>query len=191
MPELTGTASERLLDAAREQLRQSTWADVSMAAVAQQAGVSRQTLYNSFGTRQQLAQALLLREVESFLTDVEVALDGASDEPEQALELAFDAYLCGIELNPLVRAIVVEEDPDLLALLIEQGINVVGYASARLGRAISELWPQASEADVSLLSDSLVRLAVSFAVFPSGPERDVAGEIRLLLGPFVLRALGR
>ena len=169
MPELTGTASERLLDAAREQLRQSTWADVSMAAVAEQAGVSRQTLYNSFGTRQQLAQALLLREVESFLTDVEVALDGASDEPEQALELAFGAYLRGIELNPLVRAIVVEEDPDLLALLIEQGINVVGYASARLGRAISELWPQASETDVSLLSDSLVRLAVSLAVFPSGP----------------------
>ncbi|MEI2701946.1 MAG: TetR family transcriptional regulator [Baekduia sp.] len=189
MPDAARTAGERLLDSAAVLLGDATWSDLSMAAVAENAGVSRQTLYNAFGTRRQLAQALLLREVESFLSDVETELHAASDDPEAALERAFAAYLRGIEQNPLVRAIVVDEDPDLLALLIEQGINVVGYASARLGGAIGALWPQAADADVALLSDALVRLAISFAVFPSSAERDVAGEIRALLAPFVLRAL--
>lgn len=189
MPEATGTAADRLLASAAELLGDSSWSDLSMAAVAERAGVSRQTLYNSFGTRKQLLQSMLLREVESFLGDVEAALVTAADDPEVALERAFAAYLRGIEQNPLVRALVVDEDPDLLAVLLEQGINVVGYAAARLSGAVTSLWPRATAEDVELLADALVRLAISFAVFPPGSGRDIAAEIRALLAPFVVRAL--
>ncbi|MBV8216984.1 MAG: helix-turn-helix transcriptional regulator, partial [Solirubrobacterales bacterium] len=42
---------DRLLDAGRELLRDRTWAQVTMAEIAAAAGVSRQSLYNEFGTR--------------------------------------------------------------------------------------------------------------------------------------------
>ena len=42
---------DMLLDAARELLSQRHWPDVTMAEVAGRAGVSRQTLYNEFRSR--------------------------------------------------------------------------------------------------------------------------------------------
>ncbi len=185
------SAAERLLNAAREQLRDEPWATVTMAAVAEGAGVSRQTLYKTFGTREHLGQALLLREVESFLSAVEHELAAAEGDADHALEAAFATFLAGARDNPLVRAIVVDEDPDLLALVITQEIDVVGFAALRLAAAISERWPQASASDVGLLADNLVRLAISYAAFPAQATRDVPGEVRSLLGPFVTAALGR
>lgn len=184
------SASERLLNAAREQLRIGPWATVTMAAVADGAGVSRQTLYNTFGTREQLGQAFLLREVESFLSAVEQDLAGAQGDADHALEVAFATFLQGARDNPLVRAIVVDEDPDLLALVITQQIDVVGFAALRLAAAISQRWPQAAAADVAVLADNLVRLAISYAAFPAAAARDVPGEVRSLLGPFVRAAVG-
>lgn len=185
------SAADRLLNAARDQLRTEPWATVTMAAVADSAGVSRQTLYNTFGTREHLGQALLLREVGTFLSDVEQDLAGAEGDAGQAMEVAFATFLDGARGNPLVRAIVVDEDPDLLAIVIAQKIDVVGFASLRLAAAISDRWPQASASDVALLADNLVRLAISYAAFPAELARDVPGEVRSLLGPFVSAALGR
>ena len=54
-----------LLDAACEELRQRRWSDVTMAEVALAAGVSRQTLYKEFGSREEFAQALVLREADT------------------------------------------------------------------------------------------------------------------------------
>ena len=76
-------------------------------------------------------------------------------------------------------------------LVIAQAIDVVGFASLRLTAAINERWPEAQQADVELLSDNLVRLAISYAAFPAGAFRDVPAEVRTLLGPFVAQALGR
>ena len=50
-----------------------------MAEVARAAGVSRQTLYKEFGTRQEFAQAFVLREADRFLGDVE---DGGAGPPQ-------------------------------------------------------------------------------------------------------------
>lgn len=190
MPQPALGAAERLLNAAREQLGVGSWATVTMAAVADGAGVSRQTLYKTFGTREQLGQALLLREVDSFLSEVEHELVTAQGDADQVLEGAFGTFLAGVRDNPVVRAIVLDEDADLLGLVIAQEINVVGFAAARLAGAIAERWPQVPEGDVGVLADNLVRLAISYAAFPADAGRDVPAEVRTLLGPFVARALG-
>lgn len=49
-----------------------------MAEAASAAGVSRQTLYNEFGTRDELGQALVIRESDRFLDAVEEAIDAAA-----------------------------------------------------------------------------------------------------------------
>ncbi|WP_149184319.1 TetR family transcriptional regulator [Streptomyces sp. TRM49041] len=65
------TAREALLDAALAALRERPWSAVRMVDVATAARVSRQTLYNEFGSKDGLARALLCREVDTCLDAVD------------------------------------------------------------------------------------------------------------------------
>ena len=49
-----------------------SWAEITMGDIAAAAGVSRQTLYKEFGSREAFAQAFVMREVDRFLAAVEV-----------------------------------------------------------------------------------------------------------------------
>ncbi|MGW1838928.1 TetR/AcrR family transcriptional regulator [Streptomyces sp. NPDC002067] len=71
------TAREVLLDAAYAALADRPWAVVRMVDVAAAARVSRQTLYNEFGSKDGLARALVRRETDAYLAGVERALNGA------------------------------------------------------------------------------------------------------------------
>jgi AcrR family transcriptional regulator len=61
------TARETLLDAAHRAVAARPWAQVRMVDVAVLAGVSRQTLYNEFGSKEGLGTALVDRLVVGFL----------------------------------------------------------------------------------------------------------------------------
>ncbi|WP_415847548.1 TetR/AcrR family transcriptional regulator, partial [Tsukamurella strandjordii] len=61
------TVRDQALDAVSTVLRGKDWSAVTMAAVARQAGVSRQTLYNEFGSRKGLAVAYVTRFVDGLL----------------------------------------------------------------------------------------------------------------------------
>ncbi|MFF5500626.1 TetR/AcrR family transcriptional regulator [Streptomyces roseolus] len=64
------TAREALLDAALAALSRQPWSAVRMADLAVAARVSRQTLYNEFGSKEGLARALVRREADSYLDGV-------------------------------------------------------------------------------------------------------------------------
>lgn len=49
---------DSVLDAMRELLTRRDWSSITLAAVAEAAGVSRQTIYNEFGSRQALPRAM-------------------------------------------------------------------------------------------------------------------------------------
>ncbi len=72
-------ARESMLDAACTALARRPWSAVRMVEVAEAAGVSRQTLYNEFGSKDGLARALVRREVDVYLAGVERALGGAEE----------------------------------------------------------------------------------------------------------------
>ena len=52
---------DSILDAMREELLAKDWSAVRLSDVARTAGISRQTIYNEFGSRQGLAQGYALR----------------------------------------------------------------------------------------------------------------------------------
>ena len=70
---------ERVLDATAAITVEHGWASVTMAKVAGMAGVSRQTVYNEYGAKPALGQAMVLREVDRFLTVVAHELDTHDD----------------------------------------------------------------------------------------------------------------
>lgn len=183
---------DSLLDAACWELRERRWEDITMAEVALAAGVSRQTLYNEFGSRGEFAQALVMREATRLLLTTREAVMANRDEPAKALSAAFDVFLDAAAANPLIRTIAADDGAGaLLALLTTHGSALVADAAERLTGIIVEGWPRVRGADAELLSECLVRLAISYAVLPHGSSRITADAVATLLGPYVESLLER
>jgi AcrR family transcriptional regulator len=96
-------ARESLLDAAFAALARRPWAAVRMVDVAAAAGVSRQTLYNEFGSKDGLARALVRREADGYLAGVDRALATAQD-PRGKLTATAEWTTALARENALVRA---------------------------------------------------------------------------------------
>jgi AcrR family transcriptional regulator len=181
---------DTLFDAARDALGERPWADVTMAEIASAAGVSRQTLYKEFGSRDEFAQAFVLREGSRFLDAVEGAVRAHLDDPRAALAAAFGVFLDAAAGDPLVRALLHDDGTGgMLPLVTTQGQPVVTFASVRLTQVIQDGWPQVAPSDAQLLAESLVRLAISYVMLPREPAGDTVDSVMTLLAPFVDQAL--
>src|SRR5579884_3064220 len=100
------TSRESLLTAAADAVTAGAWRRTRMADVAAAAGVSRQTLYNEFGSKDALAEALARREADAFLTETERVLsEHAGDPPAAAIAAAVEATLDRAADNPLLKAV--------------------------------------------------------------------------------------
>jgi AcrR family transcriptional regulator len=180
---------DMLLDAARELLAQRHWPEITMADVARAAGVSRQTLYNEFRSRDEFAQAFVLREQERLITAVEATIHTHLDNPAEALTQAFNVFLTAASEDPLTRRVLSEDGADgMLPLVTTRGRPVVEGAVARLAEIILSCWPHVQRTAVELLSECLVRLAISYAMLPAGPATMTATSIATLLGPYIEQA---
>src|SRR4051812_49497585 len=71
---------ERLLVEASQLTRSGGWQAITMAKLADRVGVSRQTVYNEIGSKQQLAEAMIMRELEIFLRGVDAAFAANPDD---------------------------------------------------------------------------------------------------------------
>jgi AcrR family transcriptional regulator len=177
-----------LFAAARSELEHRGWSAVTMADIAASAGVSRQTLYKEFGSRDEFAQAFVIHEAEGFIAAIEGALDAHLDDPRAALSAAFGLFLTAAAEDPLIRA-AIAGDGEMLPFVTTHGQTLVQSAAARLCEAIAARWPQAPQHDAALLSECVVRLAISYATLPIDPAGMTASSIAELLGPYIDRAL--
>ncbi len=178
---------ESLLDAAGELMQSAPWSEISMAAIATQAGVSRQTLYNEFGSRDVFAQAFALRAADRFLTEVEEAFSDAADDPSRALRQGFARFLDLASSDAMVRHIVVR-DPgadELLSLFTSRGGPVVELGRNRLKAKMLEIWPDADPEAAGTLAEGMVRLGISHAGLPVGSPEDAATQVTALLMPYI------
>ncbi len=176
-----------VLDAVGELAAQRPWSKVKMADVAEAAGVSRQTLYNAFGSRQEMAQAYVLREGDSFLIAVEAAVRANAPDARAALRGALEIFLAAAETHPVIRAVVASEGAgdEFLPLLTTRGGPLVTEVTERLADLFMEIWPQVSEADARMIADTMVRLAISHAALPGGEPGEIAEELAQILGPAI------
>ena len=176
-----------VLDAVDALVREQGWSATTMADVARAAGVSRQTLYNEFGSRPALLEAYVRREVEGLLAGVEEAVRSRADDARDALESAFGLFLKLASDEPLIRAIGADaEGGELVQLLTSLGRVL---ATERVGALIAEVWPQVRAEDAALLTESMVRLAISHALVPVTDPDHTARAVVRLVGPFVDEAL--
>ncbi|HEU5252169.1 MAG TPA: TetR family transcriptional regulator [Solirubrobacterales bacterium] len=182
---------QTVFDAAREQLARQTWSEITMADIAAGAGVSRQTLYNEFGNRNEFGFAFVIHEAERFMDDVETAVLQHRDDPRAAILAALEHFLRTAGEDPLISILLSDDGTGgMLPFVTTQGLPVVQWAASRLTSVIEEGWPEAPEEDVQMLAESLVRLSISYVTTPGDSAEDAAKGVAELLGPFIDKALG-
>jgi AcrR family transcriptional regulator len=182
---------ETLFVAARDEVQRRPWSEITMAEIAAAAGVSRQTLYKEFGSRDEFGQAFVIHEGERFLDAVDAAVLAHSDDPRAAIGAALATFLRTAGEDPLVRILLSDDGTaGLLPFVTTQGMPVVQWATARLTATIEQGWPEAPTAKVRLLAEALVRLAISHVTAPTDAPDTIAAGTGELLGPFIDDALG-
>ena len=183
---------DSLFDAARRLLEDRPWAHISMAEVARAAGVSRQTLYAQFGSRDEFAQQFVIREGARFLADVERAIHANLHDPARAVSAGLEAFLAGAAEDPLVRLLLADDGTGgMLPLVTTRSRPVLEWAGARLSEAIRSGWPGVDERDARLLADTFVRLAISYVTLPPQDDPVATAEAAAgLLGPYVSLMVG-
>ncbi|WP_298553674.1 TetR/AcrR family transcriptional regulator [Streptomyces luteogriseus] len=193
-------ARESLLDAAYTALVRRPWSAVRMVDVAAAAGVSRQTLYNEFGSKDGLARALVRREADGFLAGVDRALTGRSD-PRDRLTATAEWTASAARENILVRAMLTGcwserlPAPALTAVpstsavpaqrradgpLPSPGDFVALVRDRAVGLLVGPGTPKSDSVDLARTCELAVRLALSCVAAPPG-EGGVAGLVRSAL----------
>jgi AcrR family transcriptional regulator len=179
---------DTIVSAVDELVRSRGWSATTMSDVAATAGVSRQTVYNEFGSRQALVEEYVRSEIDVLLVEVEADVRAGSHDPRAALRAAFAMFLRLASDEPVIRIIVADaEGGELIRLLTTVGRSI---AMGRVAALIAEVWPQVSAADAEVLAESLVRLAISHALFPTADPADTADAVTRMIGPFADEVLG-
>ncbi|WP_019204115.1 TetR family transcriptional regulator [Tsukamurella sp. 1534] len=184
------TVRDQALDAVSHFLNGREWSAVTMAAVAREAGVSRQTLYNEFGSRKGLAVAYVTRFVDGLLAYVQDRIDAHPGEIALAVEDAMlGVFRTGMG-DPVVLNIVgPNPHRDLMGIVTVDGTPILKRASAGLAEILVLSWAQARRDDAQLAAGVLVRLAFSHLTMPlEGPE-EAAKEVSAVVSPYLERAV--
>lgn len=172
---------QSVLTVVDELIRKDGWAATSVATVANATGVSRQTIYNEFGSRQSIAEAYILHRLDVLLDAVSAKVLGNPDI-EHGFREAFELFFDMVD-EPVIQTVLAGDRSNLIDL-----VKVVNErATDRLAAVILRVRPRTSESDAVIFADSLARIAVAHAMAPTLP-RPVAIERVVRLSTVVLDA---
>jgi len=180
-----GLLREMVLDAMRDLLLAKDWSSITLSDVAKAAGVSRQTIYNEFGSRQGLAQGYALRLADRLVDAVGDAMDNNVGQMYSAFLEGFRSFFTESAADPLVISLLTGvAKPDLLQLITTDSAPIISRASTKLTDSLMNSWVACSEEDAGVLARAIVRLAMSYVSMPPEADHDVAGDLARLMTPF-------
>ncbi|PJE96144.1 TetR/AcrR family transcriptional regulator [Streptomyces carminius] len=198
VPPVRPPARQCLLRAARAALADRPWPRIRMVEVARAAGVSRQTLYNEFGSKEGLGTALVADGVETFLERTARAAAEASRgsaDPVAGCAAAAARVVRAAHDEPLVRAVLTGcweprlPPPDvpadrLVARLRDRTLGALAAARRSAPGTTADSGPELRRAcEVGL------RLALSYVVAPCEGSSEATEEAAGVHVVQVLRAL--
>ncbi|MCF8588798.1 TetR/AcrR family transcriptional regulator [Gordonia liuliyuniae] len=188
------TASKRLLrnsllDGLRELLMEKDWAQVTMNDVARFAGVSRQTVYNEFSSRNGLAQAYALRLVDEFTAEISAAVEATPDDVEAAFTAGFAGFFASAGQDPMIASLLSgDAKPDLLRLITTDSAPLIESASANLDALLQESWIALPAEASGRIARMITRMALSYVSMPPEADFDVAADLASVMTPAITGA---
>ena len=179
---------DSILDGMREQLLVRDWSSITLTDVARAAGISRQTIYNEFGSRQGLAEGYALRLADRLVDAVAHAINHNVGHVYEAFLEGFRAFFADSASDPLVISLLTgAAKPDLLQIITIGSGPIISRCSARLQDTFQNSWIRSSDEDAGVLARAIVRLAMSYVSMPPEADHDVARDLARLMSPFAER----
>ncbi len=170
---------ESALDAVDELVRRNGWAATSIANVAELVGVSRQTLYKEFGSRQSIAEAYGGHRLDQLLSAVTDTVRTYADDVEVGFRLALGMFFDMVD-EPLIQTVLSSRSTSAELIPLIRTFNE--RATEHLAALFRELNPDVSDYDAVVFADSIARIGAAHAVAPTLP-REVAIDrmVRLIV----------
>jgi AcrR family transcriptional regulator len=175
---------ELALDAARQVVLDRGWGAVRMGAIATEIGISRQSLHAEFGTKDDLGNALVMRETEQFFNGLQARLDEHPGDLAGAVAAAAEYMVSVARGNPLLETILTRTpaggDISLLSLLTVRGEPLLDSGISMFGGWVGAQWPKADPAEVRVMVESVVRLVLSHVLTPTKTPAEVGADLAVV-----------
>jgi AcrR family transcriptional regulator len=179
---------DSILDGMRELLLTRDWSSITLSDVAKAAGISRQTIYNEFGSRHGLAQGYALRLADRLVDQIHDAINDNVGDIYAAFLQGFRDFFAESAADPLVISLLTgTSKPDLLQIITTDSAPIISRCSTRLTESLMASWVRASQEDAGVLARAIVRLAMSYVSMPPEANHDVARDLARLMTPFAER----
>lgn len=170
----------RIVEAAVAMTGEAGWSGVTMGALADRVGVSRQTVYNEVGTKPGLAEAMILHELERFLGAVSRAFDEHPDDLVEAIRGACRGVLELAQGNRLLHAVVSAThgaDTELLPLLTTHAQSLLSAAKLVVAERVTPYDVPLDPRQLEAAIDMVVRVVLSHVMQPSASPAQTADDI--------------
>lgn len=183
------SSRSRIIAAAARLTCADGWSKVTMGRLATEVGVSRQTVYNAVGSREDLAEAMVLTESAKFIFQIGEGFDENPDALLPAIHAALEKTLVLAEGNALLRAVVSAThgaDTELLPLLTTHAESLLGTVKVVVRDRVDQYDVGLEPERVEAVIDLVVRSVLSHVMQPSATPRETAEQITWI----VARVLG-
>lgn len=174
----------RILDATVQEAAASGLRRLAIEDVARRAGTTRVTVYRRFGRREDLIEAMAVRETQRFLATMRRAIEPFDTVEDKGAE-AFVAGLRYLHAHPVSRR-AIESEPEAIV----QYLRADGGLLFRLGRdfVAEGLRRDAPRTAVDEVAETLARIFASFlllpeSVVPFGDDDAVRDYVRRVIAP--------
>ncbi|OZM70645.1 TetR family transcriptional regulator [Amycolatopsis antarctica] len=176
---------EELLDTAAGILPDVGYAGLRMADVAAGVGVSRQTVYNEFGSKSALVRAVAMRTAAEFHEGVQARLDAADDLVE-GTRAATTYVIEHARADRLVAAALgTEAAEDLVPLITTRGEPILRRSIEQGTAHFASRLPEVDIATCRRLAETVTRLTMSHLVLPTGTAAEAAEAVCSVLAPLL------
>ncbi|MFC9786695.1 TetR/AcrR family transcriptional regulator [Rhodococcus sp. NPDC127528] len=175
---------KKILNATLELIESAGYGGVTVAAVAQGAGVTRQTVYSIFGTREELVSQAVSGLVVQVLGDIRARLDAADSAFEYVAELIV-AGRAAVRDHPVLTTLLEAEhgNPLFDAGMIARARPIARELLSPLGERVPNLQPSLDD-----VVEIALRLGISVILFEDEAVRT-DGDLRAFLARWLQPAM--
>lgn len=158
---------EKLLESALSAFLDFGIKRTSMGEIARRAGISPATLYRRFESKNDLVEAVSVREAQRFVEYIDKRVQTVDPGEDRLVEI-FVAFITAIAGNELLRRLLRTEPDLILPRLTTEAGPVLAVGRVYLAEKLRELRPREVDFDADLIAEVMARLALSLALTPDG-----------------------
>lgn len=177
-----------ILDAAQRVFEMYGARRANVEDVAKAAGISRSTLYRAYPTKEALLRAVLDRELDEFLDQLDTVASGLS--PREAIVECFSAGIALTREIPLLARLVETEPEIITGAGGSAQTSVVLGAADRVAQTLRRSGATMPDDDLHVVAELMLRVAYTYMLNPHGAvdmtdDEAVREYARRYLAPLV------